>query len=321
MRNNNKAKIVVVIITVLLIIGFFAASIIKDRKNKEVYSNPDFSYQEVDYKRKNNQELVLFVGLDSNERIIEDSYRNNYLADTIILLVIDNDNKEILPIQINRDTMVNYQVLGVGNKLAGEEYGQIALAHSFGDGGISSLVNVKDAVSDLLTGININEYLSITMDAVPLVNDETGGVEVLIEDDFSNIDETLIKGEYVTLHGEQALTYVRSRMGLDDSSNINRMNRQKNYLKALYDKSKTLIKEDNDYVPRTFNSISEYLMSNLDIYGLSDLTNKVLEYKVLDSISLNGEIKVNDDGYVENILDEDETIDFCIDTFYEVIKK
>ena len=319
-KNNDNLKIIATVIMAILIIAFFVTSIIKDNNKEESYYSPDFTYNEVDYRRKNNQELVLFVGLDAYTRNNEDSYRNNNLADTIILLVIDNNDNKILPIQINRDTMCEYPILGVGNKLAGNEYGQIALAHSYGDGGIVSLVNVKDAVSELLTGININEYLSITMDAVGIVNDEAGGVEVYIEDDFSNIDSSLTQDSYMTLTGDQALTYVRSRMGLDDSSNVARMNRQKEYLKSLYDKSKSLIKEDADYVARTFNAISPYLVANLDIYALSDLTNKVLEYEVLDSIKLNGEIIVDEDGYVQNLLDQEELIDFCLDTFYEVIK-
>ena len=318
-KNNNLIKNIVIVVSVILIIVFFCVAIIKDKEKQESYASPDFTYNEVDYSRKSNQELVLFVGLDSYTRNQEDSYRNNNLADTLILLVIDNDEKSILPIQINRDTMCEYSILGVGNKLAGSEYGQIALSHSYGDGGLVSLVNTKDAVSKLLTGVNINEYLSITMDAVGIVNDCAGGVEVYIKDDFSNIDESLIKDSNVTLSGDQALTYVRSRMGLDDSSNIARMERQKEYLKSLYEKSRLMIKQDNDYVARTFNAISPYLEANLDIYGLSDLTNKVLEYDVEDSIKLNGEITIDESGFVQNILDEKELTMFCIDTFYEVI--
>mgnify|MGYP000585160404 FL=1 len=68
------------------------------------------------------------------------------------------------------------------------------------------------------------------MDAVPILNDLLGGVEVTVLDDFSGIDDTLIKGETVTLHGDHALTYVRERYGLEDSSNSTRMVRQRQYM-------------------------------------------------------------------------------------------
>ena len=57
------------------------------------------------------------------------------------------------------------------------------------------------AVSNLLFGIEINHYLSFTMDAVALVNDLVGGVQVEVLDDLTFLDPALRKGETVTLKG------------------------------------------------------------------------------------------------------------------------
>ena len=51
--------------------------------------------------------------------------------------------------------------------------------------------------------------------------------------DFSEIDPTLVQGDEVTLDGEKALTYVRSRHHIDDQTNIARMARQRQFLAAL----------------------------------------------------------------------------------------
>lgn len=65
--------------------------------------------------------------------------------------------------------------------------------------------------------------------------DSVGGVTVMVNDDFTGVDDTLIKGEAVTLYGVHAMNFVRSRMSMkDDPVNINRLARQREYLNALY---------------------------------------------------------------------------------------
>ena len=93
--------------------------------------------------------------------------------------------------------------------------GQLALAHTYGSGEEDSCENTVLAVSNLLYGMEIDHYVSLTMDGVALLNDLVGGVTVEVLDDFSGIDDTLVQGETVTLKGQQALTYVRSRGGLE----------------------------------------------------------------------------------------------------------
>ena len=137
---------------------------------------------------------------------------------------------------LNRDTMTKIQILGVRGDVAGTFTGQLALAHTYGSGERDSCLNTTEAVSNLLYGVGIDHYISITMDGVAILNDLVGGVEVEVMDDFSSIDSTLVQGETVTLMGNHALTYVRTRGGLEDSSNLHRMERQRQYLIALQKK-------------------------------------------------------------------------------------
>ena len=156
-------------------------------------------------------ESFLILGLDKFEDAINnDSYNNDQRADFLMLLVFDNSEKKFTAVHLNRDTMVNMNVLGVAGQKIGTVNKQLALAHTYGNGRDVSCRNTADAVSELLNGVKVNHYLSITMDAVPILNDLLGGVEVTVLDDFSGIDDTLIKGETVTLHGDHALTYVLS---------------------------------------------------------------------------------------------------------------
>lgn len=322
MRNRKKG-IIVLVLLFLLLVAIFGLSLIKeffDNEDTEAYFECDYVYNDQEYVEKDNLNLILFVGLDSYDNDVADSYRNDMLADCDVLLVLNEDDKTILPIQINRDTMCDYNILGIGGRIAGVENGQLALSHSYGSGDIASLVNTKDAISYMLTNIAIDYYASLPMDAVSIVNDLAGGITVYVEDDFSMVDPSIIQGQENTLIGNQSLRFVRARQGVDDNTNLSRMNRQRVYLRALFEKCKVLVKEDSNFVYNTMNSISKYLIANTDVYGLSDLANTLLDYELLDAVQLKGEARVGEEGYMEYILDKEAVEKFCIDTFYELVR-
>ena len=215
MRKNNNFKLllkaIAIVLGVCLLIGIVLVFVGEKREEEAFdYYGPDVEMSDkvvVDgelYKHDNDKILVLAVGLDSYEQVETDGYMNSELADFLYLLVIDKYDNSITPIQINRDSMVEYNVLGVTGGIADKTFGQIALSHTYGDGGLTSLCNTKDAVSDLFYGAHINYYISLTMDAIPIINDELGGVSVYVEDDFTGIDDSIIQGQYCTLYGQSA---------------------------------------------------------------------------------------------------------------------
>ena len=323
-RNLLRNLIILIILALVAIGGFIGISLIEKAQTEKIEEQIKkdteeleyYTYNGINYVQDDNKQIILCVGLDSYENAINDSYRNDELADCIVLLVLDKTNKTVLPIQINRDTMTSYHILGIGGRITNDEVGQIALSHSYGSGGIDSLVNTKDAVEELMCDVDIDYYMSLTMDAVTKINDKAGGVKVLVEDDFSSIDPTLIQGEEVTLLGQHALTFVRSRSGLDDPSNINRLNRQRVYLRGLYDTCKAKVDTDQDFVRSCLDSISEYIISNTNVYGLSDIGNTLLDYELLDAIQIQGEAKKGE-TYVEFYPDDTSLKELCINLFYK----
>lgn len=328
-RKNLLRNLIVLIVAILVcIVGFMIINVVENAQlnsTKEQIKVSDsealdyFEYNGNYYEQKNNLQIILCVGLDSYADNTDETYRNSELADCIVLLVLDKNNNTILPIQINRDTMTSFHVLGIGGRITNDSFGQIALSHSYGSGDIDSLINVKDAVSDLMCGIKIDYYMSLTMDAVGMINDKAGGVTVLVEDDFSGIDDTLIQGQEVTLMGDHALTFVRTRQGLDDPTNINRLNRQRVYLRALYETCKEKVNTDQDFVRNSLESITEYIIANTNIYGLSDIGNTLLEYQLLDAVQLKGEAKQGNE-YMEFYVDDDSLKELCINTFFKEVK-
>ena len=126
------------------------------------------------------------------------------------------------------------------------------------------------------------------MDAVPRLNDLVGGVEVTVLDDFTGVDDTLVKGETVTLHGEQALRYVRSRQSMKDSSNTARMARQRQYVNALIDKVNARREADEKFALKLWDEFSSYVQYNSTDYRMKEMAQKYMEYEFTDILTLDG---------------------------------
>lgn len=324
-KRNGKRKLMRYLSIALLIIflltgAFLLLELWEKRQGNFPEQEPQdtaIEYNGDKYVINENVESFLIMGLDKFEDAIDnESYNNNQQADFLMLLVFDNEEKKCTAIHLNRDTMVDMNILGVAGQKVGTVYKQLALAHTYGNGKDVSCRNTADAVSGLLNGVKVNHYLSITMDAVPVLNDLLGGVEVTVLDDFTGIDDSLKKGETVTLHGEQALTYVRTRYGLEDSSNSTRMVRQKQYLNAIYDKAMLRIDEDDEFVVEASVKLADYIVSDRSVNQLQELTKKLSQYELTEIDSIEGNSKVKN-GLMEFYPDDDSVDEIVFDLFYK----
>lgn len=327
-KNNTRTIVkrtatIVLAAVLLLSLGLFFVE--KWEKTHREYSeapkvlSDKLEYNGNTYELKDDIETILVLGLDKFKTEEISSYNNDKQADFLMLFVIDNSNKTYKTIQINRDTMTEINVLGVAGDKIGTVVKQIALSHTFGNGKEISCRNVANAVSKLLDGVEVDHYISLTMDAVALYNDMLGGVTVEVLDDFSSIDENLVKGETVTLMGDEALIYVRARYGLDDPTNKNRMNRQKQYLEELFNKSREIAKEDDSFISRAALKLTEYLVSDYSGNRLEGILEKLSEYEYEKTLTIAGE-SVAGEVFMEFYPDEASKKEAVIDCFYEIVE-
>ena len=319
--NKRFRYVIIALLLVFLVSAALLVLSIWDRVQGS-FSDPGhldttLQYNGKEYVLKDNVETFLVMGLDkTQEAVSSDSYKNDQQADFLMLFVYDNDAKTCTAVHINRDTMANVNILGINGNKVDTVVKQIALSHTYGNGRDVSCRNTADAVSELLLGMKINHYISVTMDSVGIFNDLVGGVEVTILDDFTGIDDALIKGEVVTLNGEQALTYVRSRYGLDDSTNVHRMERQQQYLRALYQKTIHCINEDESFIVKASLKMSDYIITDRSVTQLQAQAKKLAEYEFTDILSIQGESKVGE-KFMEFYPNDDSIMEIVIELFYE----
>lgn len=315
----GKIGLISAVVVFLVVGGFLLLKQWEENRGRfpeHEIGDPVVRYEGAEYRLKDNVETFLVLGLDTFDTDVEtDSYNNSKHADFLLLVVFDNDAKTYSTIQINRDTMVDINVLGVAGNKVDTVYGQISLAHTYGNGKDLSCHNTADAVSSLLMGMKINHYLSVTMDAVVTMNDLVGGVEVEVLDDFTGIDETLVKGQTVKLQGQQALTYVRVRKELEDSSNSARMERQRQYVRAMFEAFDARAEGDEDFLLDATLKLGDHMVSDRSATQLQTLAQKLSEYEFLGVRNIEGE-SVRGEEFMEFYPREDSVKRTILDLFY-----
>lgn len=284
------------------------------------YEQAQMFYNDHWYKQKENIETVLVMGLDQyGESIQQEGNRNNRRADFLLLLILDHEKKLCDVLVINRDTMAEITALGIANQTIGTFNGQLTLAYTYGTGNADSCLNTVEAVSNYLYGTKIDHYVSVTLDAVPIVNDAVGGVTVTIEDDFSHLDSSLKLGETITLQGSQALNFVQGRRYIGDSSNEGRMRRQEQYLLGLYEKVKGEIAEDSQFLFKVLLDVSEHILSDYSVEQIAGTSNQLLDYQLNKFHNIAGKT-IEGEEYMEFYADEEALKEQLVQLLYEKVK-
>ena len=264
-----------------------------------------------------NDELytLLILGIDDAALTQYDADRNNGQCDLVLLAVFDSSKNRCSLLQLNRDTMLEVPVPDADGKLRGYRTEPLALAHTYGTGMADSCLNTSKAVSRYLYGITIDNYFALTMDGIPILNDLVGGVTVPVEDDFSAVDATLVRGTTVRLDSRNVEHYVRARGGMDEPTNVNRMVRQRHFLDGLTEGLRQRLDSDPAFVLDAYNALSPSLVTDCSLEELSFCADRFVSYDVSDCISPSGEA-VRGERYLEFHADEEQLRRLVLDVFF-----
>ena len=269
----------------------------------------------IDYFPRQDITVVMVLGVDQYGPVEHSgSYNNRGASDMVALIIFDEKNQTYSVLGLNRDTMVEMPVLGIGGKVAGTQYAQLALSHTQGSGLEDSCENVRKTVSDLLYGLNIDYYISMNMDAISTLNDAVGGVTVNVTEDFSAVDSTIPMG-VVTLNGMQAINYVRTRKDIGDQLNISRMERQEDYIKGFLKSMKNKLDNSNSFALSTYEKIDPYVVTDMSVTVFNNMLQRYSDYEFTQIISPEGE-NVLSKEYYEFHLDEKKLDDLILQLFY-----
>ena len=280
-------------------------------------------YNGAKYKYNEDNINILFMGVDrdmqdTGEKVIGE----NGQADVLIWAALDSKTGHLSLINISRDAMVDVNKYNVEDKYLGTDKMQLCLAYSYGDGKEKSCENTLQSVSRLMYGMPVNAYVAIDYSAIAPLNDAIGGVTVNVLEDLTQSDSALKAGETVTLHGEQAQTYVRSRNTEVLDSNNQRMERQKQYIDAFLQQAISQTRKNLTLPVTLYNDVSDYMVTNISASEVTHLATLMIQNGVSggDIMTVPGEV-TQGDVYAEFNPDDKELYKLILSVFYKEIKQ
>ncbi len=231
--------------------------------------------------------IALFGG-DSREGALEEGTH----ADTIMVVSIDDETKEVRIVSVYRDLLV---------KRPNDELGKANSAYFYG--GSKDAINMLNYNFDL----NIEDYVTVNFSAVAEVVDLLGGIEIDVTDEEAEeinnyIDETAnsvgkkavrMKGGLQTLDGVQAVTYARIRKNV--GGDFARTERQRLVIQKLVEKAKAT---DLLSLNNIIDAVVSNLSTNITFSEMTGYASDILSYKICESAGYAFEYT---DGNIEGI--------------------
>ncbi len=323
-RKQLRSLIILVAVLLLFGVGFIVAGRLESESQQAIVTDPQEQYGEMPritwqgetYRKKAGIHTILVIGYDKESTDERVGFRDGGQSDFLLLLVINDHDRTVLPLEIDRDTMTRISTIGLSGRPAGTAVMQICLAHAYGDS-----VEINDqftcqAVEGFLPGVTVDYSISLGFDFISRFNDLIGGVTLTLEDDLSDRDPAMTAGATLTLTGSQALLYCRARMSTGDGRNTSRMRRQRAYIEAA---SKTLlrrVKQDGGFASTMVNSVFDITHCTLSRGALINEIDRAATFTILDQYTLPGEHAIGKYGYMECTVKEEDVMAWVLDTFY-----
>lgn len=308
-------------ISILLILVMAVCVLASSCKKKEtpVVEDPEQgqtigSVIEVDGKKyiyNSNLVNILFLGIDTTDtldKFTEPSHAGQ--SDAIFILTLNKETKEASILQINRNAMTDIDIYDKSGQIIRTENAQVTLQYAYGTGGAQSCWASSNTVSEMLYELPLSGYFTMNMAGINQINDDLGGVDIVMPCDYTEIDPSMTSGATVHIEGDMAEKFVRYRRW-EFNSVKDRMERQVLYITALMDKLCQRSAAD------IYGVISPYLddviITNLSVDELNSLADYTYSDCRVDLLP--GEM-IDTDMYEEYILDEEMLKNYIISTYY-----
>ena len=271
-------------------------------------------YEDKAYIYNQNIQNILFLGIDNDDKLTTQEYPSNAgQADCLMILSINKESQTTSILQISRNTMTDIDIFDLNGNYFTSIRGQIATQYAYGNGTDTSCWATKRTVEDLLYKLPISGYFALDISAVSKVNDMLGGVTITIPEDYTMIDPAFVKGDTITLTGEQAEKYVRYRDQSTLGSNDERMQRQVQYIPALLEAMRAKLENSQETLEDFLTEISPYMVTDLDVYTMEALFRQ--EWEIGETIYVPGETTMGE-KYEEFYVDEKELKKTLIEIYY-----
>ncbi len=253
MVDVNKKKLVLLCLAVFFV-TFGLGTVLGNQINTRFFGS--LESQHLQGKAVN----ILLMGIDARDT------ESNSRSDTMMVVSIDPETKNIAIVSIPRDTRIK-DADGKSEKIN---------AVNYEDGPEAAC----ETVSDLLD-TDINEYVVTNFEGFAKIVDILGGVDIYVEDNMVHEDPinpqlaiNITKGQH-HMDGQEALNYVRYRGG--PTADIGRTQRQQAFVKAVVKemfKTQSIVK-----LPELIPQIAKYVHTNISLKDMIYLATVAKDFE------------------------------------------
>lgn len=284
------------------------------RKEKNIVTHQGKKYQ-----YDNELINVLILGVDKKGTLEQEHERGgDGQTDAIFLVSLNVRQNKIKVFCIPRDSMVPVKRMDTEGNYYDTQTMQLTLQYAFGDGGKKSSGLTAEAVAELMYQIPFSGYYALDLEAVRVINDAVGGIDVTVNDDFTWYTEDFPMGETVHLEGDAVMEYLQVRNTNQFGTSMGRLERQKAYIEAFVPTAKKAILKN----PRKIFAVSEELKPYMETSfekkdtayfaakAVSGIQNKV------EFITIPGEL-VQGEEHEEYYVDDAALYEMILEEFYQ----
>ena len=324
--NKKKLGICLAAVLIMVVVAWGIYSAAKDKADKSgktavADQEPDneesdvITYNGKKYRYNTDLKTVLFLGVDkTQEAKVNSTPGYNGQTDTIILYILDRNAKTAKRLAVSRDTMTEIALYDQSGEFLATEKAQIALQYAYGDGDKKSCRLVSEAVSKLLYGVPIRNYISVSVDGIKPIVDAMGGVSLTVPQDYTYINPAFQQGAQIVLDGAQAESYVRYRDTSVSGSNTERMERQMQFISAMFEQLKAQASSDLGGYGKLLDSAGEYMVTSMTMDELKEMSEYDLDSEI---INVPGEMTGGAE-HDEFLVNNDKLNEIILNLFYKI---
>lgn len=324
-------RIVLVLIIIALILGIVAGSTFAILRHigQQSITPTSTGYEEIieyngkRYKYNKNVFAMAFLGIDQQELKTSDETDFVGASDSMIVLTVDLKTGKAKAIALPREIMTEMNTFDEETgEFRQEETHQLYLAYAYANGGEQSCQNALNSIRRVLLNVSIDKYFALDLDGIKALNDAVGGV--ILKSKIDNKQMGLESGKVVTLKGDMAETYVRSRSITEVTGSLDRLDRQVQYVESFVSQVAPAVMTDFSTIQRLYNVGSQYSQTNLSLANLTYLASFLTSKGTVsfDTYTIDGKMdsymddKYEDQAHAAFYPDQDSIMQTVLDVFY-----
>lgn len=335
MRWSRRVKINLVIAFVV-ILGFSVSlvGIYRDGQRRQQLANrTSILVDGTRYYLKDNMINILVLGIDLRGEIENENHQlgHNGQSDMMCVVSLDKDTHKVTLLTIPRETMTTIDVsMAKMSGMAETIEAQICLQYGYA---LSSQMGAELATTcvEHLLGIPIDYYVAISMGGIETLVDDIGGVDVTMSQEYlipsylNNPNEpewiTYTQGASVHMTGAEAYEFVHFRDTTRNSTNLERMDRQKDFFRAFVTGAKQSIQSDVTRVIDIAQDLDRYMTTNITTEDYAVLAKEAFAVKLDENTiqRIPGE-EVHVELYDEYHVDEASLLEIMLPIYYETLE-